>query len=86
MRLTNKEEKYRAAVNLSWSATPSTCSYKSSWHSLTTHATHKRSTDYNLEEALISTNLIVTFLVKLSLTLTSKQIPSLICLHTHVHV
>ena len=50
MQLTNKEEKYKAAVNLSWShvqglATLNTCSYKSSWQSLTTHATHKRSTD-----------------------------------------
>ena len=45
------------------------------------------STDYNLEEALISTNqclarLIVTFLVKFSLTLTGRQIPSSICLRT----
>ena len=44
------------------------------------------STDYNLEEALISTNqclarLIVTFLVKFSLKLTGRQIPSSICLH-----
>ena len=45
------------------------------------------STDYNLEEALISTyqclaRLIVTFLVKPSLTLTGKPIPSSICLCT----
>ena len=45
------------------------------------------STDYNFEEALISTNqclirLIVTFLVEPSLTLTGKQIPSSICLRT----
>ena len=48
MQLTNKEEKYRAAVNLSWSHVQGlsyTCSYKNSWQSLTTHATHKRSTD-----------------------------------------
>ena len=45
------------------------------------------STGYNLEEALTSTNqcparLIVTFLVKPSLTSTGKQIPSSICLRT----
>ena len=45
------------------------------------------SADYNWEEALISTNqclarLIVTFLVKLCLTLSGRQIPSSICLRT----
>ena len=101
MQLTNQEEKHRAATNPSWSyvqgfeineAHQAPALTKAAGHHCPPMQHTKEvliSTDYNLEEALISTctnqclaRLIVTFLVKFSLTLTSRQIPSSICLRT----